>query len=79
MENMVKLHSAFFSDPLSISLTSLSIACVLILPLCPFFGYHPHQKPSLRSVIADLVMPQIKVDQSRVLFEAFGQGLTGEI
>ena len=36
MENMVKLHSAFFSDPFSISLTSLSIACIFLLAM-PFF------------------------------------------
>ena len=36
MENMVILHSAFFSDPFNISLTSLSIACILLLAM-PFF------------------------------------------
>ena len=38
-----------------------------------------HQTPSLCPFRADSVLLQIQVDQSRVLFEAFGQGLTGEI
>ena len=61
------------------SLTSLSSDCVLILPLCPFFAYHPHQTPSLCPFSTDLVPLQIQVLQGGVLFKAFGQGLTGEI
>ena len=68
--------NAFHSEPVNISLTSLSSGCVLILPLCPFFAYHPHQTPSLGPFRADCVQLQIQVLQSRVLFEAFGQGLT---
>ena len=55
-------------------------ACILLLAkLCPFFSHHPHQTPSLRAVLADVVVHQIQVDQSRALFERLGQGLTGEI
>ena len=78
----VKNHgasNAFLSEPVNISLTSLSSGCVLILPLCPFFAYHPHQTPSLGPFIPDAVLLQIQIRQSRVLFEAFGQGLKGEI
>ena len=47
---------------------------VLILSL----KYHPYQTPSLCPFRADAVVLQIQVLQSRVLSEAFGQGLTGE-
>ena len=38
-----------------------------------------NQTPSLCPFRADAVFKQIQIRQSRVLFEAFGQGLTGEI
>ena len=41
--------------------------------------HHPHQTPSLCRFRVNSVFQQIQVDQSRVLFQAFGQGLTGEI
>ncbi len=53
-------------------------ACILILAM-PFFFHHPHQTPSLCPFRPDIVTRQIQVRQSRVLFEAFGQGLTGEM
>ena len=40
--------------------------------------HHPYQTPSLCPFRADAVVLQIQVLQSRVLSEAFGQGLTGE-
>ena len=42
-------------------------------------SHHPHQTPSLCPFRADVVITQVQVLQSRVLFEAFGQGLTVEI
>jgi len=75
MENVVKLHFAFFSDPFSISLTSLSSACT---PCYALFSHHAHQTPSLSPIIRNLVALQIQVLQGGVRFEAFGQGLTGE-
>ena len=51
---------------------------ILLLPLSPG-SHHPHQTPSLCPFRANLVRTQIQIHQSRVLPEAFGQGLTGEI
>ena len=42
-------------------------------------SHHPYQTPSLCPFRPDFVPHQIQVLQSRVLSEAFGQGLTGEI
>ena len=42
-------------------------------------SHHPHQTPSLCPFRADFVTRQMQVHQGRVLLEAFGQGLTGEI
>ena len=50
----------------------------ILQPLSPR-SHHPHQTPSLCPFRADFVILQIQVRQRRVLLEAFGQGLTGEI
>ena len=60
-------------------LTDFTFKCLYLTPCYALFSHHAHQTPSLRSVVDDHVPHQIQVDQSRVLFEAFGQGLTGEI
>ena len=70
-KNHVKLHSAFLSDPFSISLTSLSIARILLLAT-PFFS-PKHQAFAPPSTIP--LSTKLKVCQRRVRFEAFGQGL----
>ena len=78
-----ELHPAFFSDHFSISLTSLSSGCILKLttkscgPLSRP-SHHPDQTPSLCPFISEFVPVQIQVLQSRILSQAFGQGLTGE-
>ena len=51
---------------------------ILLLPLSPG-SHHPHQTPSLCPFRANLVRTQTQIHQSRVIPEAFGQGLTGEI
>ena len=82
--NKDKVHiDTLLSGPVSISLTSLSSGCILNLAMksCGRLSppHHPHQTPSLGPFRVDSVLIQIQVLQSRVLFEAFGQGLTGEI
>ena len=64
-----------------LSLTSLSIGCMLILPMksCGPPSHHPHQTPSLCPFRPDFVIRQNQVRQSRVLLERLGQGLTAEI
>ena len=48
----------------------------ILRPLSP--PHHLHQTPSLCPFRADVVLLQIKVQQSGVLLERLGQGLTGD-
>ena len=82
-----KLRSAFLSGPFMLfqHFTDFTFKWLhlepypeILQPVSPP-SHHPHQTPSLCPFIADCVPRQIQVRQSRVLLEAFGQGLTGEI
>ena len=74
-------HQYCTALPFVMSLTSLSNSCALTLPLpsshpLPSW-HHLHQTPSLRPFRAHVVMHQIQVRQTGVLFQCLGQSLAG--
>ena len=82
-----KLRSAFLSGPFMLfqHFTDFTFKWLhlepypeILQPVSPP-SHHPHKTPSLCPFRANSVTLQIQVRQSRVLLEAFSQGLTGEI
>ena len=55
--------------------TDFPVNCLYLTPCYALFSHHPRQTPSLCPFITNVVTRQIQLRQSKVRFEAFGQGL----